>query len=252
MTDETTIVMTEPEVRFATIGAVYDDGVTLIFDGQEEATAKHYRCNTSVLFSAGDRVKIASDSGTYVVEYIVGAPGADAPVPSGGSTGQVLSKKSSASGDVEWRSVSTSTTGRMPSGGTAGQVLAKKSSSDYDVEWKTLSPSSATTDKLTGSGTNNSATLNSSRQLVPAAASSLYAHSLGSSSTPWYNLYVGAGTISLGTSTAKLSFFGGTATAKQTLSTTSNNMGYTSATASNYLYILNNIVGMLKKYGLIG
>ena len=48
--------------------------MTLIFDGDSQAGAKRYKCNTSVLFSAGDRVKIAADSGTYVVEYVVGAP----------------------------------------------------------------------------------------------------------------------------------------------------------------------------------
>lgn len=48
-----------------------------------------------------------------------------------------------------------------------------------------------------------------------------------------------------------LSFFGATPTAKQTLSTSSANMGYTSATDSNYLVILNNVVGILsKKYGM--
>lgn len=50
-----------------------------------------------------------------------------------------------------------------------------------------------------------------------------------------------------------VSFFGATASTKQTLSTTTQNMGYTSANASNYLTILNNIVGILaNKYGLIG
>lgn len=65
---------TTPVFNFATIGQVYADGVSLIFDGQEEPTEKHYKCNTSIIFSAGDRVKILSDSGTYVVEYVVGAP----------------------------------------------------------------------------------------------------------------------------------------------------------------------------------
>ena len=213
-----TIVMTEPEVRFATVGAVYSDGVTLIFDGQEAATEKHYKCNTAILFHAGDRVKIASDSGTYVVEYIVGSPEADAPIPKGGSSGQVLAKKSSTDGDVMWKNITQSTT----------------------------------TDKLTGSGTSNSATLNSSRQLVPAASSSLYAHSIGSSVSPWYNIYIGGGTMSFGTSSSKLAFFGGAAQSKLTMSTSSANMGYSSATASNYLTILNNVVGILKKYGLIG
>lgn len=60
--------------NFATVGDVYDDGLSLIFDGQENATEKHYKCNTSVDFKAGDRVKIMQDSGTYVVEYVVGTP----------------------------------------------------------------------------------------------------------------------------------------------------------------------------------
>ena len=40
--------------------------------------------------------------------------------------------------------------------------------------------------------------------------------------------------------------------ARQTLSTYSQNMGYSSASSSNYLKILNNLVGILVKYGLIG
>ena len=63
------------ENYFATIGGVYDDGVSLIFDGQETPTEKHYKVNTSVTFSAGDRVKILPYKGTYVVEYVVGERG---------------------------------------------------------------------------------------------------------------------------------------------------------------------------------
>ena len=63
--------MTEPAV-LATIGAVYGDGVSLIFDGQAKASTKHYKINTSVPFKAGDRVKITKDSGTYIAEYVVG------------------------------------------------------------------------------------------------------------------------------------------------------------------------------------
>lgn len=62
------------DARIATVGAVYEDGLSLIFDGQETATEKHYKCNTSVTFKAGDRVKVARISGSYVVEYVVGAP----------------------------------------------------------------------------------------------------------------------------------------------------------------------------------
>ena len=90
--------------NFATVGSVYDDGLSLIFDGQETATEKHYKCNTSVAFKAGDRVKIMQDSGTYVVEYVVGAPKktAVAAIPSGGASGAALVKASSDDYDTTW------------------------------------------------------------------------------------------------------------------------------------------------------
>ena len=50
----------------------------------------------------------------------------------------------------------------------------------------------------------------------------------------------------------KLGFFAAAPIARQALSTTTQNMGYSSATASNYLKILNNLAGILVKYGLIG
>ena len=65
---------TTQDAQLATVGEVYSDGLTLIFDGQSEATQKHYKCNTAVSFSAGDRVKVAKISGSYVVEYVIGAP----------------------------------------------------------------------------------------------------------------------------------------------------------------------------------
>lgn len=69
------LAVAEPQdAAFATIGEIYDDGVTLIFDGQEAATEKHYKCNSFAVFQSGDRVRIIKDSGTYVVEYPVGAP----------------------------------------------------------------------------------------------------------------------------------------------------------------------------------
>ena len=74
-TEVESLAIPEPQdATFATIGEIFDDGVTLIFDGQEAATEKHYKVNTSIVFTAGDRVKICKDSGTYVVEYTVGSP----------------------------------------------------------------------------------------------------------------------------------------------------------------------------------
>lgn len=70
-----------PENFLATVGAVYDDGLSLILEGQTEATTKHYKCNTSIKFAAGNRVKVARISGSYIVEYIVGAPSAGGNYP---------------------------------------------------------------------------------------------------------------------------------------------------------------------------
>lgn len=63
-----------PLLSLATIGAKYTDGVSLIFPGQTEATAKHYRCNPDITLAAGNRVLIARVSGSYVVLCRVGAP----------------------------------------------------------------------------------------------------------------------------------------------------------------------------------
>lgn len=102
----------------------------------------------------------------------------------------------------------------------------------------------------------NYAELNINRQFVPRfSGSGTLAYSLGSSSYPWTDCYLGVGNISIGSSGTssgtKIGFFGATPITRLSLSTTTNNQNYTSATASNYLYILNNIAGMLIKYGLI-
>lgn len=60
-------------------------------------------------------------------------------LPSGGVADQVLTKKSGADGDAEWRNIpkGEDVVG-LPSGGTADQVLTKKSSVDGDVEWRNI------------------------------------------------------------------------------------------------------------------
>lgn len=62
------------DASFATIAAIYDDGVTLKFDGMDASTEKRYQTNAFIVFKIGDRVRVIKDSGTYVVEYPVGAP----------------------------------------------------------------------------------------------------------------------------------------------------------------------------------
>jgi len=62
----------ESKVLFATIGNVNSNGVTLIFDGQTAPTAKRYKRNKAIAFSAGQRVKVIKTCGTYLVEYPIG------------------------------------------------------------------------------------------------------------------------------------------------------------------------------------
>lgn len=63
-----------PEASFATISEIFEDGVTLLFDGLDAPTTKRYKVNAFVVFHPGDRVRVIKDSGTYVVEYPVGNP----------------------------------------------------------------------------------------------------------------------------------------------------------------------------------
>lgn len=53
----------------------------------------------------------------------------------GGTTGQVLTKKSNTDLDFEW---ADNTGSGVPAGGTTGQVLRKRSSTDQDVEWSDI------------------------------------------------------------------------------------------------------------------
>lgn len=91
------------------------------------------------------------------------------------------------------------------------------------------------------------------RELKPSASGTTYPFYLGTSSLYWHYAYLGSNTAKIGSAaSSKIGFFAGTPIARQTLSSTSQNMGYSTATASNYLKILNNLVGILSKYGLIG
>lgn len=49
------------------VGAVYSDGLTIRFAGEETASAKRYRYNLDGEFSAGDRVLLGRVAGSYVV-----------------------------------------------------------------------------------------------------------------------------------------------------------------------------------------
>lgn len=142
------------EFCLATVGAVSAEGVTLIFDGQTEASGKTYKVNTTVPFAAGDRVRIKKDSGTYIVEFVVGAPFADYPIPTGGTTGQVLAKSSNSNYAVQWIEAPQG----LPAGGTTGQVLAKSSNSNYAVQWVSAPqgvPTGGTTGQILSKSSNS-------------------------------------------------------------------------------------------------
>lgn len=153
-----------PPQNFATVGAVYADGLSLIFDGEAAPSEKHYRCNTSIFFQPGDRVRIFKDSGTYVVEYVVGAPMQEQIVglPGGGAKDQVLTKTDAEDFAADWQTPryvpADGTTGHvltktasgatfqaapsgLPSGGTAGQILKKTATGAAWANEKTELPS---------------------------------------------------------------------------------------------------------------
>ncbi len=76
--DEQEIQERQPEnSSFATIAQIYEDGVTLLFSGQDTPSQKRYRVNSFAVFHQGDKVFLAKDSGTYVVLFPVGMPKAN-------------------------------------------------------------------------------------------------------------------------------------------------------------------------------
>lgn len=56
----------------ATVGAVYADGITLQLPGETTVGPKRYPFNAAVVFSPGQRVHIAREGGTIIVEYPLG------------------------------------------------------------------------------------------------------------------------------------------------------------------------------------
>lgn len=81
---------------FATVGAIYDDGIGLIFDGQAGISKKHYKCNSTSVFVVGQRVKLVKVSGTYLVEYPIGATGNGADAGTAGAVQAAEEAKKSA------------------------------------------------------------------------------------------------------------------------------------------------------------
>ena len=129
-----------PEFITAKIGAIRSDGVTLIFPGEEDASEKVYKCKTGVKLKVGDRVKVCADSGTYLVEYAIGAPNEAVPwgLPSGGSVNQVLRRTKNG---AAWSNEAQG----LPSGGSAGQILKRTADGSQWANEKTELPSGGST-----------------------------------------------------------------------------------------------------------
>ena len=104
-----------------------------------------------------------------------------------------------------------------------------------------------------GGSTGYYITANTSRELKPSLSSTSYPFYLGTASLYWHYAYLGSVQVKIGSGTSsKIGFFAATPIIRQTLSSVSQNMSYSTATDSNHLKILNNLVGILVKYGLIG
>ena len=114
-------------------------------------------------------------------------------------------------------------------------------------------PNMAGAEVKMGGSTSYYITANTARELKPSSSSTSYPFYLGTSSLYWHYAYLGSVQVKIGSSnSSRIGFFSASPIARQTLSTYSQNMGYSSASSSNYLKILNNLVGILVKYGLIG
>lgn len=236
----------QEEILIATVGAVTETGVTLIFAGEDAASEKTYQGNVSAALKAGDRVKITKDSGTYLIDYAVGVPGSaveeDTPeLPSGGTKGQALVKKSSADGDVEWKTIN----GGLPAGGTDGQLLAKSGTANYSGQWvdnpiptggsdgQVLMKDGSTSRKLKFGAPSagqlvagaHKVTLSTAGVLAGGSSKDI---SLGSSSYPFKDVYAdgtivlaqgySGSVLKLGGSNATIGFFGATPVRRPTVS----------------------------------
>ena len=62
------------EFNFAIVEAVHSDGISLYIGAETTPTEKHYKCNTTCKFSAGQKVYIQKASGEYVVLFPIGNP----------------------------------------------------------------------------------------------------------------------------------------------------------------------------------
>ena len=274
-------------IRVATVSEIGTDGLRVQIDGDEAAGEKYYTSNTSVRFAVGDRVLLLAISGTYVVFCKIGAPGGPVakttamtqdvgvdengklytaqesytlPPASANTLGGVkpVSKTTAMTQDVgvdgagklytvpekvKPVSKTTAMTQEVGMDSTTGKLYTAPATStepEYARGLRYNSTAQVTLD------------MDSNNNLVPSKDLTSYGAGLGTASTYFKRAYLGSETAKVGSKAAsKIAFYGATPIIQQVLSTTSQNMNYTSATDSNHLTILNNIAGILKKLGLL-
>ena len=122
------------DMRVSEIGHVYEDGVTLILDGEE--SEKHYKVDGSIPLVEGQRVIVGEVSGTFVVLSAFGAPDGNSIIPSGGTNGQFLTKDGNDGLTLKWTTLSLSDL--LPTGGSNGQVLTKDSTAALGAKWASV------------------------------------------------------------------------------------------------------------------
>lgn len=109
-----------------------DQGYNLKYTGKEidDLLDKAKAMNSSAQVPTGGtsgQVLTKKSSDDFDAEWET--PGSS--LPSGGTPSQVLTKKSFTAGDAEWRDAPV----QLPAGGYAGQILQKKSSTRNDADW---------------------------------------------------------------------------------------------------------------------
>ncbi len=67
----------QPEFCFAVVAGVHQDGISLYIGAETTPTQKHYKCNTTCKFAAGQKVYIQKAGGEYVVLFPIGNPAAE-------------------------------------------------------------------------------------------------------------------------------------------------------------------------------
>lgn len=206
-----------PNYTFATIGQIYDDGMSLIFPGAEGPSEKHYKANLYCKFEAGQRVYIAKDSGTYVVLFPVGISGSKQIVSDKATTAETAGKADSANTANSANTAKTAQTANSATSANNASTANKATTADRWTTARTISFSGDTSGSLSIDGSGN--------KTVNITVDNFRERHMGS----------------------RIAFFGGGLARKQTVSNLSS-----SADLAAVRTKLNSLLSALRFYSLIG